>query len=78
MKFRDRHERRLALVALLQPGYWSMGGAANKLDQPVNVVARDFQVLIDAGITVHSDGHPNAIERGFMLRGWDGWDKKPR
>lgn len=70
MKFRDRHERRLALVALLQTGYWSMGGAADKLDLPVAVVARDFQELIDAGIKVRSDGSPNPLTRAFMLRGW--------
>jgi len=71
MKFKDRHERRLALVALLQGGYWSIGGAADKLDLPVDVVARDFQVLIDAGIKVRSDGSPDPVTRAFMLRGWD-------
>ena len=71
MKFRDRHERRLALVALLQTGYWSVPGAADKLDLPVDVVARDFQVLIDAGIKVRSDGSTNPVTRAFMLRGWE-------
>jgi hypothetical protein len=62
-----RDQRRLALLALLQHGYWSFGGAADKLDVRVTTIAFDVQAFLDAGIRLKSDGHPQPIKRAFTL-----------
>lgn len=62
-----REQRRLALIAVLQDGYWSFGGAANKLDVPITAIAADVRAFVDAGIRLRSDGNPNPITRAFRL-----------